>query len=152
MFGSVQGEISGAGIVTYLPPREGDPVTRVRPGYFLIANINSDKSEQQAFIIIFRIPDNARPGNYNLVTPDPLKVGERFDVRVETAAKGKSIVYQANTEGTITLEKFSPDQTDSAAKILQEHFNLLPKTVKGVRLPYREGSICHWKGNRYLRI
>lgn len=123
--GSVQGEISGTGIVTYLPPREGDPATGIRPGYFLIANINSDRSEEQTFIIIFRIPDNAQPGNYNLVTPDPLKVGESFDVRVETLAEGKSIAYQMNTEGTITLMNFSRDQADPGGKNITGTFQFV---------------------------
>ena len=39
---AVNAEVSGAGIVTYLGPKERDMVTGNRPGYFLIANINSD--------------------------------------------------------------------------------------------------------------
>lgn len=111
--GSVNGEVSGTGVVTYLPPKERDPVTGIRPGYFLVANLTSDRTEEREFLIIFRIPDKAQPGNYDLVTPNPMKVGKNFDVQVEMVEKGKSISYQTNTEGTITLENFAPDRTES---------------------------------------
>ena len=111
--GSVNGEVSGTGVVTYLPPKERDPVTGIRPGYFLVANLNSDRTEEREFLIIFRIPDKAQPGNYDLMTPNPMKVGENFDVQVEMVEEGKSISYQTNTEGTITLENFAPDRADS---------------------------------------
>ncbi len=83
--GSVQGKISGTGIVTYLPPKEGDLITGIRPGYFLIANfddLHTDTAETKGFSIAFRIPEKARPGHYNLMSPDPLKTGEEFDVQV----------------------------------------------------------------------
>ena len=129
--GTVNGEVSGAGIVTYLPPKERDPVTGIRPGYFLIANLNSGRTEERGFIIIFRIPDKAQPGNYNLVTPDPLKVGENFDVRVETVEEGKSISYQTNTEGTITLESFSPNRTDPGISNILGTFQFVTENSDG---------------------
>ncbi|MEO8325776.1 MAG: hypothetical protein ABI618_07995, partial [Nitrospirota bacterium] len=58
--GSVDAEVSGAGVATYLPPKERDPVTGIRPGYFLVANLNSDGTEEREFLFIFRIPDKAQ--------------------------------------------------------------------------------------------
>ncbi|HNP30444.1 MAG TPA: hypothetical protein PKK23_15465 [Nitrospirales bacterium] len=129
--GSVHGEVSGSGIVTYLPPKEGDPVTGVRPGYFLVANLNSDSKEEREFLIIFRVPDKAMPGNYDLVTPDPLKVGENFDVQVEMVENGKSMSYQINTEGTITLEDFAPEQADSRAGNISGTFQFVTENSEG---------------------
>jgi len=129
--GSVNGEVSGGGIVTYLPPKERDPVTGIRPGYFLIANLNPDRTEGKEFIITFRIPDKAQPGNYNLTTPDPLKVGENFDVRVETIEEGKSISYQTNTEGTLTLDNFSPDRTNPDLRNITGTFQFVTENSEG---------------------
>ena len=109
--GAVNAEVSGAGIVAYLGPMERDIVTGSRPGYFLMANLNTDVMGARGFTITFRIPAEAQPGNHNLVTPDPLKVGENFDVRVERVEEGKLISYETNTDGTITLNNFSPDRT-----------------------------------------
>ncbi|MGE0475081.1 MAG: hypothetical protein AB7P17_15710 [Nitrospirales bacterium] len=150
--GSVQGEVAGSGIVTYLPPREGSPATGTRPGYFLIANINSDSSDSAAereFIIIFRIPDTARSGHYDLVAQDPLKVGQNFDVRVETVEGGKSIAYHTNTEGTITLENFSPRQTDTGKNNITGRFQFVTEnnqsdqiSIKGTfDLPLRRNLV-----------
>ncbi|WP_342349099.1 hypothetical protein [uncultured Nitrospira sp.] len=129
--GSVNGEVSGAGIVTYLPPKEGDPVTGVRPGYFLVANLNSNRNDPREFLIIFRVPGEARPGHYDLVTPDPLRVGENFDVQVEMVEQGKSISYQTNTEGTITLEDFAPNGTDSGKSNISGTFQFVTENSEG---------------------
>jgi hypothetical protein len=109
--GAVNGKVSGAGIVTYLPPKEGDFVTgRNRPGYYVLANnLLPNTQNGRAFIITFRIPDGAQAGNYHLRPPDPLKVGEDFDAQVEIVEGGQSISYHSNTEGTITLDHFSSD-------------------------------------------
>jgi hypothetical protein len=129
--GSVNGEVSGAGIVTYLPPKEGDPVTGVRPGYFLVANLNSDRNDKREFLIIFRVPGEAQPGHYDLVTPDPLRVGENFDVQVEMVEEGRSISYQTNTEGTITLEDFAPNSADSGESNITGTFQFVTENSEG---------------------
>jgi hypothetical protein len=129
--GSVNGEVSGAGVATYLPPKERDPVTGIRPGYFLVANLNSDRTEEREFLIIFRVPGKAQPGNHDLVTPDPLKVGENFDVQVEMVEDGKSISYQNNTEGTITLKNFAPDRTDSDISNITGTFQFVTENSEG---------------------
>lgn len=129
--GSVDGEVSGAGVATYLPPKERDPVTGSRPGYFLVANLNSDGTGEREFLFIFRIPDQAQPGNYDLVTPNPLKVGENFDVQVEMVEEGKSISYQTNTVGTITLEDFAPDGMDSGNSNITGTFQFVTENSEG---------------------
>ena len=134
MSGMVNGEVSGDGLITYLPPKERDPVTGIRPGYFLIANLNSERTERRDFVIIFRIPDNAQPGNYNLVAPDPLKVGKNFDVRIEMVEEGKSIFYQTNTEGTINLENFSPNRTNPGISHISGTFQFVTENIEGGRI------------------
>lgn len=130
--GAVNGEVSGAGMVTYLPPKERDPVTGNRPGYYmLVNNLPPETLEGKAFIIIFRIPDGAQPGNYNLMIPDPLKVGQDFDVQVETVEEGKSIAYQTNTEGTITLDNFSPDRIFPEASTIKGTFQFVTENSAG---------------------
>jgi hypothetical protein len=130
--GAVNGEVTGAGIVTYLPPKERDIVTGNRPGYYMVVNnLPTDAIEGRGFIIIFRIPDGAQPGNYNLMTPDPLKVGKEFDVQVETVEEGKSIAYQTNTEGTITLDNFSPDRSSPETSAIKGTFQFVTENSEG---------------------
>ena len=132
--GAVNAEVSGTGIVTYLGPKERDMVTGNRPGYFLIANINTDLTGERGFTITFRIPDGAKPGNHNLMTPDPRKVGENFDVRVERVEEGKLISYQTNTDGTITLNNFSPDRTYPDISNITGTFQFVTENSKGDRI------------------
>ncbi len=132
--GAINAEVSGAGIVTYLGTRERNTVTGNRPGYFLIANINTDLKGERGFTITFRIPDQAQPGNYTLVTPDPLKLGENFDVRIETLEEGKLIAYQTNTEGTITLNNFSPDRTFPGISNITGTFQFVTENSEGDRI------------------
>lgn len=132
--GAVNAEVSGAGIVTYLGPKERDIVTGSRPGYFLIANINTDLTGERGFTITFRIPDEAQPGNHNLMTPDPRKVGENFDVRVERVEEGKLISYQTNTDGTITLNNFSPDRTYPDISNITGTFQFVTENSEGERI------------------
>ncbi len=132
--GSVSGEVSGAGVVTYLPPKEGDPVTGVRPGYFLVANLNSESNDKREFLIIFRVPGEAQPGHYDLVTPDPLRVGENFDVQVEMVEEGRSISYQSNTEGTITLEDFAPNSAGSGDTNITGTFQFVTENSEGAQI------------------
>jgi hypothetical protein len=132
--GAVNAELSGSGIVTYLGPKERDIVSGNRPGYFLIANINPGGDANKKFTIFFRIPDAAQPGNYNLVTPDPLKVGENFDVRVETLEEGKHIAYHINTEGTIILDNFSPDRTYPSISNITGTFQFVTENSEGAQI------------------
>jgi hypothetical protein len=132
--GAVNAEVSGAGIVTYLGPKERDIVTGSRPGYFLMANLNSDVMGERGFTITFRIPAEAQPGNHNLVTSDPLKVGENFNVRVERVEEGKLISYETNTDGTITLNNFSPDLTYPDISNITGTFQFVTENSEGDRI------------------
>jgi hypothetical protein len=109
--GAVNGDVTGAGIITYLPPKAGDLLTgRSRPGYYLLANnLLPNTLEGKDLIITFRIPDGVEAGNHNLMPPDPLNVGEDFDAQVEVIEKGKTISYHSNPGGVIILDHFSPD-------------------------------------------
>jgi hypothetical protein len=131
--GAVNGEVSGVGIVTYLPPKERDIVTGNRPGYYMLANnLSTDPKEEREFIIIFRIPEGAQPGNYNLMPPDPLQVGHDFDVQIETIEEGKSIAsYQTNTEGIITLDNFSPDRISPETSTIKGTFQFVTENNDG---------------------
>ncbi len=144
--GIVNGEISGDGIVTYLPPKERDLVIGMRPGYFLVTNLNTDKTEGREFNILFRIPDKAQPGNYNLVAPDPLKVGENFDVQVETVEEGRSIIYQTNTQGTITLENFFPERTDAETRNITGAFQFVTENNEGGQISAKGTFDLHLVG------
>lgn len=128
-------EISGDGIVTYLPPKERDPVAGNRPGYYLLFNnLPTDSMGGKEFIITFRIPDGAQPGYYNLMVPNPLKVGQNFDVRVEAVEEGQSIAYQTNTEGTITLEHFAPNPTSLEASTIKGTFQFAAENNAGEKV------------------
>jgi len=130
--GAVNGDVSGFGIVTYLPPKERDIITGNRPGYYmLVNNLPANTIEGREFIIIFRIPDGTRPGNYHLMTPDPLKVGKEFDVQVETVEEGKSTAYHTNTEGTITLDDFTPDRISPEASAIKGTFQFVTENRDG---------------------
>ncbi len=132
--GAAHAEISGDGIVTYLPPKEQDPLSGDRPGYFLIASLNTETKGDGGLNLTFRIPDGALPGNYILMTPDPLKVGETFDVRVETIEGGKPISYQSNTEGTIVLDNFYPDRASPRMSTIKGTFQFVTENIEGSRI------------------
>lgn len=132
--GAVNAEVSGSGIVTYLGPKERDLVTGNRPGYFLIANINTDLTGERGFTITFRIPDQAQTGNHPLMTADPRRVGENFDVRVERVHEGKLISYQTNTDGTITLDNFSPDRNFPGISNITGTFQFVTENSDGERI------------------
>lgn len=144
--GIVNGEISGDGIVTYLPPKQRDLVIGMRPGYFLVTNLNSDKAEERAFNILFRIPDKAQPGNYKLMAPDPLKVGEDFDVQFETVEEGRSILYQTNTQGTMTLENFFPERADAETRNITGAFQFVTENNEGGQISARGTFDLHLVG------
>ena len=100
----------------------------------MLANINGDVAAQKGFTITFRIPDEAQPGNHALITPDPLKVGEHFDVRVERVEEGKLISYHANTDGTITLKSFAPDRTYPNISTITGSFQFVTENNEGERI------------------
>jgi hypothetical protein len=128
-------EILTEGIVTYLPPKERDTITGNRPGYYmLVNNLLTDIQDEREFIIIFRIPDGAQPGHYNLMTADPLRIGHNFDVQVEAVEKGQSIAYQTNTRGTITLENFSPDRISPEASTIKGTFQFVAENHEGEKV------------------
>ena len=106
-------------------------MTGDRPGYFLIANLNTNTIGDRGVNMAFRIPDDAQPGNYTLMTQDPLNVGENFDVRVETVQEGKPMTYQMNTEGTINLDNFTPNRTYPDASIIKGTFQFVTENSEG---------------------
>jgi hypothetical protein len=65
------------------------------------------------------------------VTPDPLKLGENFEVKIETVQEGKPVAYQTNTEGTITLDKFSPDRTNPSISNITGTFYFVTENREG---------------------
>jgi hypothetical protein len=132
--GAVNGEVAGTGVVTYLPPKEEDTVTGFRPGYFLIANLNTETMPTKEIIINFRIPDVAQPGHYDLTTPNPLKLGEEFDVQVETVEEGKVNLYQSNTEGTLKLDTFAPNRTFPENSTIKGTFEFETENTSGNRI------------------
>lgn len=110
--GAVSGEISGPGVATYLPPQ--DTIDGARPGYYLIAN---DRGATE-LLITFRIPAETKAGTYQLVTVDPMELGENFEVRIEGTVDGKPVSFGSKTEGTLTLDTFPADgHTLAGAKI-----------------------------------
>jgi len=129
--GAVNAEMSGEGIVTYLGPKERGITTGNRPGYFLITNLNTNGIGESQPTITFRIPDHAQAGNHKLVTSDPLKVGENFEVRVETVEEGQSVFYQTNTKGTITLDQFTPDRTFLGIGNINGTFEFITENTEG---------------------
>jgi hypothetical protein len=132
--GATIAEVSGAGVVSYLPPKEHDIVTGDRPGYFLIANRNIDLTEERGVTITFRIPDEAQPGQYSLMPSDPLQMGKNFDVEVERMEGGKLISYQNNTEGTLTLVDFSPDRTFPEISHIKGQFQFVTESNEGEKI------------------
>jgi hypothetical protein len=132
--GATIAEVSGAAIVSYLPPKEHDIETGDRPGYFLIANRNTDLMEERGVTITFRIPDEAQPGHYILMPSDPLQLGKNFDVQVERMEGGKLISYQNNTEGTLTLVDFSPDRTFPEISHIKGQFQFVTESNEGEKI------------------
>ncbi|WNM60023.1 hypothetical protein [Candidatus Nitrospira allomarina] len=110
-------------------------MTGNRPGYYMLFNnLPTDTMEGRELVIIFRIPDGARPGHYNLMTPDPLRVGHNFDVQVEAVEQGQSIPYQTNTEGTITLDNFAPDRISPEASRIKGTFQFVAENTVGEKV------------------
>ncbi len=101
--GSITGQVSGPGIVTYLPP--GDTGVGPRPGYFLIA----DDTGVRDFGITITIPSDTRPGKYEMVSVGPFDSGKEFEVRVDRSIGNRTESFQKHTTGTFNLEQFPED-------------------------------------------
>lgn len=74
--GTVNADISGPGVATYL--RSQNTVDGVRSGYYLIANDRGTKDP----LVTFRIPTGTESGMYELVAADPMELGENFEVQL----------------------------------------------------------------------
>lgn len=126
--GAVEGEISGPGVATYLPPQ--DTVDGVRAGYYLIANDRGSKE----LVITFRVPDGTKPGTYDLLAADPMDLGEKFELRVETMVDGTLTSYGFDTKGTLTLEVFPSEGSKLAGSKVQGTFQFETKDAEGEKL------------------
>ncbi|MEX2490132.1 MAG: hypothetical protein WD425_00070 [Nitrospirales bacterium] len=123
--GAVSGEISGPGVATYLPPQ--DTIDGVRPGYYLIANARGTTE----LLITFRIPAGTKAGTYQLVTVDPMELGEKFEVRIEGTVDGKPVAFGSNTEGTLTLDIFPEDGEKLAGAKIEGSFQFATQAPEG---------------------
>ncbi|MEX2493324.1 MAG: hypothetical protein WD425_16350 [Nitrospirales bacterium] len=102
--GVVKGNLSGQGIVTYIAPQ--DKVSGKRPGYYLVSNIIHDVLVARDWVVTFRIPDGTHSGTYQLVSADPMNVGEEFEARLEGMVDTQPVSFRSNTEGSLTLDSF----------------------------------------------
>jgi len=107
--GAVVGQVSGPGIIRFLPASEVNFGTR--PAYFFVA----DDAGVRKLGITFAIPANTRPGTYRLVSVHPMDVGREFEVRVDWSVGDRTESFELNTKGTITIEAF-PSDPDSLSK------------------------------------
>jgi hypothetical protein len=103
-----------------------------------LSPLTSQPAEPE-FIITFRIPDGAEPGQYMLKTPDPLKVGEEFEAQVEMVQKGESTAYQRNTEGTITLNNFSFENQKTGTTAVKGTFQFVAENTDGEQVLVKGG-------------
>lgn len=126
--GTVNGEISGPGVATYLPSQE--TIDGTRPGYYLLANRRSVKD----FLITFRVPAETQPGTYPLESADPMKLGENFEVRVESRVEGRLVAYGSNASGTVTLETFPVDGNQLAGATIKGAFEFVIEDTEAERL------------------
>lgn len=138
--GAVSGEASGAGIVTYLPPKEEDLATgRSSRGYYVLANNLLPKTlAGKDVIITFRIPDGVQTGQYAFKPSDPLKIGKDIHAQIEIVEGGESVSYHSKTEGTLTFDQFSPvpafpDISNSHGHI-KGHFQFAAENADGERV------------------
>lgn len=115
-------------------------------------------------IITFRIPDGVQTGHYALRPPDPLKIGEDFDARIEIIEAGHSISYHSKIEGRITLDQFSPvaafpDISNNHGQI-KGHFQFVAENAEGEKVsvngnfdfPYRNEVMTQEQGLRWKHL
>jgi hypothetical protein len=131
--GAVKDKIAGAGIVTYLPLKDREAGGE-EGGYYVISNFKTDPKEEKGIIINFRIPDGAQPGSYTLMAPDPLKIGQDFDVGVEMVEKGDLTFFHTNTEGTLHLDTFIPNRNNPSASTIKGTFQFVTENSGGNRI------------------
>ena len=115
--GSIQGKVSGPGVVTFIPPSEN--LAGSRPGYFFIA----DDTGVRDIGITFTIPLGTKPGKYQLVSAGPLDVGTKFSVRLDRSIESRTESFQDNTTGTMTLKEFPQDSSKIKGTSVQGTFD-----------------------------
>jgi hypothetical protein len=115
--GAVTGRVSGPGLIRFLPPSDAN--FGPRPGYFFVA----DDSGVRELGITFTIPANTQPGTYQLVSAHPMDAGKEFEVRVDWSVGNRTESFQANTEGTITIEAFPNDGNNVAGRRVTGSFD-----------------------------
>jgi hypothetical protein len=127
--GAVTGNFSGRGIVTYIAPQ--DTVSGTRPGYYLVSNVIQDVIETRDWVITFRIPEGTDSGTYQLVSADPLNVGEEFEARLEGMVDRRSVSFRSNTEGTLTLDSFPSNGNQLSGAIVKGKFQFSAENHQG---------------------
>ena len=123
--GSVSGQISGPGLIRFLPP--GNSSVGPRPGYFFLA----DDSGVRDLGITFTIPANTQPGTYELESAPPLETGEHFEVRVDRSVGNRTESFHSKTSGTITLEAFPQDGENIAGVQVKGQFEFSTQDKHG---------------------
>jgi hypothetical protein len=126
--GSITGQVSGSGVVTFLPPT--DTGAGPRPGYFFIA----DATGVRDFGITFTIPIGTKPGKYQLVSAHPMDAGKEFEVRVDRSIGNRTESFQKNTAGTITLEHFPEDGSNITGTYVRGDFEFTTERKGGERV------------------
>jgi hypothetical protein len=126
--GAFKGKVSGPGVIKYLPPSEVSFGSR--PGYFFIA----DATGVRDFGIIFTIPANTTPGTYPLKTAHPMDVGKGFEVRLDKSTDNRTVSFQSNTTGSITLEEFPEDPNNITDAIVKGTFKFSTENSNAERV------------------
>lgn len=116
MSGSIDGHVSGPGVINYIPP--SNSAVGVRPGYFFIA----DNTGVRDLGITFTIPSDTKAGAYELVSAHPFDAGKKFEVRIDRSVGNRTESFQLNTAGTITLERFPEDGSNLAEVHVKGNF------------------------------
>ena len=110
--GAVTGQVSGPGLIRFLPPIDAN--FGYRPGYFFVA----DDSGVRDLGITFMIQAKTQPGTYQLVSAHPMDSGKEFEVRIDWSVGNRTNSFQLNTEGTITIEAFPDDDNVAGHRVM----------------------------------
>ena len=127
--GAVTDNLSGRGMVTYIAPQ--DTVSGTRPGYYLVSNVLQDVMEARDWVITFRIPDGTDSGTYQLVSADPMSVGEEFEARLEGSVEQRTVSFRSNTDGTITLDSFPSNVNQLSGATIKGKFRFSAENHQG---------------------
>lgn len=127
--GVVEDRFAGSGIVTYIAPQ--DTVTGTRPGYYLVSNVIQGVMEAKDWVVTFRIPDGTDSGTYQLVSADPMSVGEEFEARLEGIIDRRTVSFSSNTEGTLTLDSFPSDVSQLSEATIKGKFQFSAENNDG---------------------